>query len=86
MWQVEFTKGADKDFSKLAPEIRKRIDKEIEEKLLTNDAEKYLKALTGDKAGFYKFRVGDYRLLCSKEENRLIITVIKIAHRREVYH
>jgi mRNA-degrading endonuclease RelE of RelBE toxin-antitoxin system len=36
MWQVQFTKRADKDFEKLTPEIRKRIDKAIEEKLLTN--------------------------------------------------
>ena len=44
MWQIEFTKGADKDFSKLTPEFRKRIDKAIEEKLLS-DPETHLKAL-----------------------------------------
>lgn len=85
MWQVEFTKKADKDFSKLTPEARKRIDKAIEEKLLVNP-EKHLIPLADDMSGFYKFRVGDYRLLCSRDGIRLIITVIRIGHRREIYH
>lgn len=85
MWQVQFTKRADKDFEKLTPEIRKRIDKAIEEKLLTNP-DKYLIGLVGELSDLYKFRVGDYRLLCSKDGHNLIIHVIKVAHRREVYH
>ncbi len=85
MWQVEFTKKADRDFAKLTPEIRKRIDKAILEKLLVNP-EKHLISLAGELSGLYKFRVGDYRLLCSREGTKLIITIVKVAHRREVYH
>ncbi len=85
MWQVSFTKKADKDFGKLTPEIRKRVDKAIEEKLQI-DPDKHLIPLTGNLSDFYKFRVGDYRLLCSKDGDKLIIHIIKIAHRREVYH
>ena len=85
MWQIEFTKRADKDFSKLTPEIRKRIDKAIEEKLLINP-DQHLIPLSGELSEFYKFRVGDYRLLCSKDGTKLVITLIKVAHRREVYH
>lgn len=85
MWQVEFTKKADKDFAKLTPEARKRIDKAITEKLLTNP-EKHLIALVGELTGFFKFRVGNYRLLCTKNKTRLTVTIIKVAHRREIYH
>jgi mRNA interferase RelE/StbE len=85
MWQVQFTKRADKNFEKLTPEIRKRIDKAIEAKLLTNP-DKYLVGLAGELSDLYKFRVGDYRLLRSKDDQRLIIHVIKVAHRKEVYH
>jgi mRNA interferase RelE/StbE len=85
MWKVEFTQRADKEFSKLTPEIQKRIDKTILEKLLV-DPERFLIPLHGDLAGLYKFRVGDYRLLCDKKEKRLIIDVIRVGHRREVYH
>ena len=66
MWQVKFTKRADKDFEKLSPEIRKRIDKAIEEKLKVNP-DLHLVGLLGELSDLYKFRVGDYRLLCSKD-------------------
>jgi len=85
MWKVEFTKKADKDFSKLTPEARKRIDKAIEEKLLINP-DKHLIPLVGELNGFYKFRVGTYRLLCQKSGNVFIITVVRIGHRREIYN
>jgi mRNA interferase RelE/StbE len=85
MWQVEFTKRADKEFSKLTPETRERIGEAIEEKLLVNP-EKHLIALIGDMSGFYKFRVGDYRLLCKRDGLRLLITVVEIGHRSKIYH
>lgn len=85
MWTISFTDKAEKDFSKLAPEIRKRIDKAIEEKLLVNP-DRYLIGLIGELSDLYKFRVGDYRLLCTKENKKLLVTVIKIGHRSEVYH
>ena len=85
MWQIQFTKRADKDFSKLTPEIRKRIDKAIEEKLLI-DPDKHLILLSGELSHLYKFRVGDYRLLCERDGNKLIIIFVRVAHRKEVYH
>lgn len=84
-WKVEFTTQADRDFAKLTPEARRRIDKVILGKLLVNP-DLYLIPLVGDLDGLYKFRVGDYRLICAKEGRRLVITIIKIGHRREVYH
>lgn len=42
-------------------------------------------ALHGDKSGLWRYRVGDYRLVCSLEDTRLVIVVLTIGHRREVY-
>ena len=84
-WTVEFTKAASKQVLALDTQIQIRIRDAIRDKLLKNP-EIHLESLVGDKLGLYKFRVGDYRILCSKDKNRLIITVVKIAHRREVYH
>jgi mRNA interferase RelE/StbE len=43
-------------------------------------------ALQGSKLGeFWKYRVGDYRLICKIEDNRLLILVLRVGHRREVY-
>jgi mRNA interferase RelE/StbE len=84
-WIVEFTKEATRQALSLDVSIQKRIRDAIDTKLAVNP-DFYLKPLVGDKAGFYKFRVGDYRLLCSKDGKRLVVTVVKLAHRREVYH
>lgn len=84
-WKIEFTKLAAKQVRSLEPSIQKRIKRAIEEKLQTNP-DFYLIGLIGELSDLYKFRVGDYRLLCSKDDGRLIIYVITVAHRREVYH
>jgi mRNA interferase RelE/StbE len=46
----------------------------------------YLEPLTGDFTGYYKFRVGDYRLICAKEDDKLTVIIIEMGHRREVYN
>jgi mRNA interferase RelE/StbE len=84
MWKVIFTKKADKEFAKLSSEVRKIIAKAIDQKLLI-DPNRFLIPLIGDLSGFCKFRIGDYRLICKKEEEILLITVIKVKHRKEVY-
>ena len=43
------------------------------------------KALAGDKKGLWRYRVGDYRVLCQINDGRLVILVIAIGHRNEVY-
>ena len=84
-WKIEFTKKAQKQFNSLDNSVKLRIKKYILEKLTTNP-KLYLIPLLGDKSGFYKFRVGDYRLLCAKEDDKYIITVIKVKHGKEVYN
>ena len=43
------------------------------------------KALTADKAGAWRYRVGDYRIICEIHDNEVIILVLSVGHRREVY-
>jgi len=45
----------------------------------------YLEPLAGELGGYYKFRVGDYRLICSKENENFVVIVIELGHRREIY-
>lgn len=84
MYKIIFEKKAEKQFYKLNRDIQERLTKAIDEKLAVNP-KKYLIPLSGDKAGFYKFRVGNYRLLCSKNDEKLNILVVKVKHRKEVY-
>lgn len=43
------------------------------------------KALTGNLAGVWRYRVGDYRILCDIDNGRLVVLVVDVAHRREAY-
>ena len=43
------------------------------------------KALTGDKAGAWRYRVGDYRIICEIHDEDIIILVLSVGHRREIY-
>ena len=83
-WQVIFTKKSQKQINALDKQIQSRLKKAILTKLMVNPSA-FLEPLVGDLGGYYKFRVGDYRLICSKEEEKLVVIVIEVAHRREVY-
>jgi len=41
--------------------------------------------LTGDKGGLWRYRIGDYRAICKLEGERLVVLVLEVGHRREVY-
>lgn len=83
-WIYAFTKKAQKQFDALDSNLQSNIKKDVYEKLLVNP-KIYLIPLVGDKSGFYKFRVGSYRLLCAKNGNEFSILVVKVKHRREAY-
>ena len=84
MWAFEFSKKAEKQFKKLDDTIQSRIKKAVLERLVINP-KLALIPLKGDKAGLYKFRVGNYRLLCSRDDEKLRVLVVQVKHRREVY-
>jgi mRNA interferase RelE/StbE len=65
----------------------KRILKFLQERVARLDNPRSIgQALQGSKLGeFWKYRVGDYRLICKIEDNRLLILVLRVGHRREIY-
>ncbi len=84
-WKIEFTKKSQKQIDSLDNAVRMRIKKAIEAKLEKNP-ELSLEPLLGETSGYYKFRIGDYRLICYKDKERLVVLVLKIGHRKHVYH
>ena len=82
MWKVEFSEKAAKQFAKLPRNIQQSIVKAIDEKLLV-DPDFYLSRLSGHMGSFYRFRVGDYRLLCLKRDQE--IAIIAVGHRKDIY-
>lgn len=84
-WRIEFTRSADKAMRKLDKGIAKRVLDELDEIATLEDPRGRGKALTGNLAGVWRYRVGDYRVLCDIQDGRLVVLVVDVAHRREVY-
>ena len=85
VWRIDFTRNADKAMRKLDRGIAARIFEELDEIAKLEDPRVRGKSLTGNLAGVWRYRVGDYRILCDIDDGRLVILVIDVAHRREVY-
>ena len=84
MYKILFEKHARKQFFKLSRDVQKRLTRAIDSKLAVNPRA-HLIPLCGDRAGLFKFRVGKYRLLCSLDDNRLYVVIVKVKHRQAVY-
>ena len=86
-WKIELDPGAERELSKLDPPIARRILGFLRDRLATLDNPRSIgEALKGSKLGeFWKYRVGDYRLIASIEDHEVRILVVRIGNRREVY-
>ena len=83
--KVILTKASKKQLKKLDSSISKRILDYLEQLELIDNPRSRGKALTSNFAGLWRYRVGDYRILCRIHEDKLVITVIEIAHRSTIY-
>ena len=85
-YKVRFTENAKKDLKKLdkhtAALILGWIRKNLED---SENPRLHGKALTGNLGNRWRYRVGDYRLLASIEDNTITILILNIGHRREIY-
>jgi mRNA interferase RelE/StbE len=87
VWTIKFDEGAKKDLAKLDKQIAKRITTFLADRIASLDDPRSIgEALKGSKLGdFWKYRVGDYRIVASIEDGALRVLVVKIGNRREVY-
>ena len=86
-WRIEFDDAAKKDLAKLDKQVARRITTFLRERLAVLDDPRSIgEALKGSRLGeFWKYRVGDYRVIAHIEEGQLRILVVRIGNRREVY-
>ena len=83
--RIKFSKQAEKEFYKLDKPIQKQLKKFIEKLTQLEDPRSRGKALTANLAGLHRYRVGKYRLVCKIIDSELVILVVDIAHRKEIY-
>jgi mRNA interferase RelE/StbE len=85
-WKIEFERAAQRELDKLDKPVARRILKFLYQRVgKLDDPRKIGEKLQGTLSEFWKYRVGDYRLICSLENDRLVVLVLRIGHRREVY-
>lgn len=86
-WQIEFGDASKKDLAKLDKQVARRITAFLRERVAKlEDPRSIGEALKGSQLGeFWKYRVGDYRIISNIEDKVLKILVVKIGNRREVY-
>lgn len=86
-WKIEFSEGAKKSLGKLDRQVAQRILKFLSERIEPATEPRSLgEALAGSTLGeFWKYRVGDWRLICGILDDRLVVYVLRIGNRRDVY-
>ena len=86
-WRIEFHPQAEKELAKLDREAARKIIRFLRERVAQLEDPRSLgEALKGPELGrFWKYRMGDYRLICDIQDQRVTILVIRIGHRRDVY-
>lgn len=87
VWRIELTATAAKRLAKLDKGEARRITSFLRQRLaVLDDPRTTGKALTGPHLGAYwRYRVGDYRIICDIQDDALCVLVIEIGNRREVY-
>jgi mRNA interferase RelE/StbE len=83
-YRVDLVPSAQRELVDIPLRDRKRIDERILA-LASNPRPSGVKALQGQKGTYYRLRVGDYRIVYQVQDKALIVLVVKIGHRREVY-
>ncbi len=85
-WRVETTARFDREFKKLDRYTQKMLKAWIEKNLEgCTDPRAHGKGLTANRSGQWRYRIGDYRLICLIEDDKLVILALTVGHRSDVY-
>lgn len=84
-WRIEINKDVQRSMRKLDKETARRITSKLREVSKLDDPRSMGKALTGQLSGLWRYRVGDWRIICDIEDDVLVVLVVDVAHRSEAY-
>ncbi|MEX0841042.1 MAG: type II toxin-antitoxin system RelE/ParE family toxin [Xanthobacteraceae bacterium] len=85
-WRVEFDRAAARELRKLGGEAQQAILRYLRRRIAgPGDPRRFGQALTGGLKGLWRYRVGDYRIVAAIEDDRFVVLVVTVGHRREVY-
>jgi mRNA interferase RelE/StbE len=85
-WNLEISPLAQRQLDKLAKAVARRISKFLYDRVRKLDDPRQLgERRQGTLSEFWRYRVGDYRLICSLEHARLVVLVLRVGHRKQIY-
>lgn len=85
-WRIEFTRTAEKPIVKLDRTSQARIVSYLRQRIHSaENPRQFGRAVQGDKQRLWRYRVGDYRIICDIQDVDACVLVLAVAHRREIY-
>lgn len=86
-WTIEYEAAARKELSKLDKQIARRITGFMRDRVASLENPRSIGLpLTGSDLGeLWRYRVGDYRIICEIQDENIVVLVLRVGHRREVY-
>lgn len=86
-WRIEISESAERQLAKLDRPVAKRIRSFLRKRVAVLDDPRSIgAALKGSELGeFWKYRVGDWRVICQIRDKEILIVVVRLGNRREVY-
>jgi mRNA interferase RelE/StbE len=83
---IEISRTAEKQITKLGREAQKAIQSFLRNRLLpAENPRQWGKPLQGEKKGLWRYRVGDYRLICDVQDDRMVVLVLAVGDRKDIY-
>ena len=85
-WKVEFENAAKKDLKKLDRQAQKNILQYLRNRIVTDeDPRRFGNPLSKNLSGLWKYRIGDYRLICKIQKGKMVVLVLRVGHRSKIY-
>ena len=85
-WKVEFENAAKKDLKKLDRQAQKNILQYLRNRIVTDeDPRRFGNPLSKNLSGLWKYRIGDYRLICEIQKEKMVVLVLRVGHRSKIY-
>jgi len=86
IWRVEFDPDAARELRKLGHDARRLILKYLRERIATaENPRRFGHALLGDLKGLWRYRIGDYRVVADIRDHEILVMIVTVDHRRNVY-
>lgn len=85
-WVVEFDDAATKELHKLDRQAQQEILRYFRKHIATDeDPRRFGKSLSRELTGLWRYRVRDYRMICNIEDNKLVVLVLRVGYRKDIY-